>query len=167
LKGADVLIEAFQRIAHRFPSHRLKIAGFGPDCEFFERLCKGENRIELITPVPHSLALQLISACSVFVLPSRTEAMGRVLLEAMAFRKPIVASRVEGIPTYVRDGYNGILFQPGDVEDLAKKLDCVLSDAHLAATLAENGYETVHEHLSEAKYCERFNEMIEAVIRKS
>jgi glycosyltransferase involved in cell wall biosynthesis len=167
LKGADILIKAFQQIARQFPDHHLKIAGFGPDREFFDNLRMAEDRIEIISPAPHPLVLQLISACSVFVLPSRTEGLSRVLLEAMAFRKPIIASRVGGTPACIADGHNGLLFESNNAEDLAEKLKRVLSDQKLAATLARNGYETVHECFSEAKYSEHFDAMIDTVLCKT
>ena len=58
-----------------------------------------------------------MARCRVFVLPSRTEAMGRVLIEAMAMGKTCIASAVDGIPHYVRDEDTGLLFRSGDAAD--------------------------------------------------
>src|SRR5688572_1993439 len=103
LKGVDVLIQAFNRITDRHPDVRLRIVGHCPDRTPFEALAGGNPRVSLERAVPRDEAMKLMGGCSLFVLPSRSEAMGRVLLEAMAARKPIVASAVDGIPHYVRD----------------------------------------------------------------
>lgn len=167
LKGVDILIKAFQQISHEFPDHKLFVVGYTLDQPFFDALRGGDDRIEFRKGVKPSIALDLISACSVFVLPSRSEAMGRVLLEAMALRKPIIASRVDGIPSYIEDGRNGLLFEREDVEELASRLKRVLADREVAERLARNGYETVHDRFSEAEYAKRFDEMIDAVLGRN
>ena len=80
-----------------------------------------------------------MAGCSLFVLPSRTEAMGRVLLEAMACKKPIIASNVGGIPEIIKDGYNGLLFESENVDDLAEKIRLVLSNKKYPTMLRNNG----------------------------
>ena len=61
-----------------------------------------------------------MSTFDIFVLPSLNEGMGKVLVEAMLLKKPIIASRVGGIPDLIRDGENGILINPASPDDLAK-----------------------------------------------
>jgi glycosyltransferase involved in cell wall biosynthesis len=164
LKGADVLIKAFQRVSRRFPNYRLKVVGYTPDREYFEALAAGDPSVELHGPVRYEEVLKLMAECAVFVLPSRTEAMGCVLLEAMACRKPIIASRVDGIPTYVKDGFNGLLVEPGSVDDLAAKLQIVLENEAYARKLADNAYRYVHEELSEHVYLDRFSTLVERAV---
>lgn len=166
LKGVDVLIKAFQQISDAFPHYTLKIVGYTPERAYFERLAAGHPRIELHWPVPYERVVELMGECSLFVLPSRTEAMARVLLEAMASRKPVVASRVDGIPTYIRDGYNGLLVEPGDVDDLAEKMRRILADEALSRQLADNGYHYVRTHLSEEAYLAKFSAMVEDVLSR-
>lgn len=166
LKGVDVLIQAFRAISEEFPEYTLKVYGYTPDRPHFERLAAGHPRIELHGPVPYETVIRLMAGCVLFVLPSRTEAMGRVLLEAMASRKPVVASRVDGVPTYVRDGYNGLLVEPGDPDGLARAMRRVLGDPTLAARLAENGYRHVHSDLSEARYLAQFTGLVEAALKR-
>ena len=102
-----------------------------------------------------------------FVLPSRTEAMGRVLLEAMACQKPIVASNVDGIPSVVEHERNGLLFESENVGDLASQLRRVLLDRDLAGKLAQEGHRIVHEKLSEACYLKKFVSMVDCVLELS
>ena len=106
-----------------------------------------------------------MTACSLYVLASRTEAMGRVLLEAMASEKPIIASNVDGVPTVIRDGYNGLLFVSESVDDLADKMRTVLSDKQRATTLARNGLEYVMSNLSEACYLNKYQEMVRQTLK--
>jgi len=164
LKGVDILIKAFKLISDEFPEYRLKIVGYCPDKSYFQKLAEGNNKIELCDPVFHDEAIKLMSRCGLFVLPSRTEGMGRVLLEAMASKKPIIASNVDGIPYYIKHGFNGLLFESENVEDLAEKIRIILSNPDYAKKLAENGYKYVHEHLSEEHYVKCFKKMIEEVL---
>jgi glycosyltransferase involved in cell wall biosynthesis len=167
LKGVDLLIRAFNSIADRFPEYRLLLVGYCPEPAPYHALAGGNSRIEIRGPVPHDAALQLMAGCSVFVLPSRIEAMGRVLLEAMAFGRPIVASRVGGIPHYVRDGVTGLLFDSEDVNGLAAQLSRLLGDATFAASIGSAARAHVLQHLSEDMYASRFFEMVERTICRS
>lgn len=162
LKGVDVLIRAFRRIAVDFPEHRLKIVGHIPDPAPLVELIGDCRQIELHRAVPHAEALTLVSRCSVLVLPSRSEGMGRVLLEAMAAARPVVASRVGGIPHYVRDGYNGFLFTSENDAELAEKLARLLRDPALARELGANGYRLVRTELDEDTYAREFAAMVRA-----
>jgi glycosyltransferase involved in cell wall biosynthesis len=164
LKGVDVLIRAFNRITDRFPDHRLVIAGYCPDPERYVKLAGGNPRVEIRPPVPHDEAMRLMAGCSLFVLPSRMEGMGRVLLEAMAARRPIVASAVGGIPHYVQHERHGLLFESEQDQDLARQMERVLADPDFAARLAAAGHEYVRSTLSEEQYAERFRDMVEAAL---
>jgi glycosyltransferase involved in cell wall biosynthesis len=162
-KGMDLLIRAFVSIASRFPECKLRLMGYFPDRSELDRLACGCQQIEFVKPGPYEAALKTISDCSVFVLASRTESMGRVLLEAMAARKPVIASAVGGIPHYIRDNDNGLLFQSQNVEDLAAKLAAVLSSAELRTRLADRGYQRVMAEYDEHTFVRSFQRMLQAV----
>ena len=137
-KGVDILIKAFNKIYKDFPEYTLKIVGYFSDKAYLVELAQGNNNIELCNPVWHDDAMKLLSKCSLFILPSRSEAMGRVLLEAMASKKPIIASNVDGIPTYIKHGYNGLLFESENIDDLAEKMKTILGNEDYAKQIAEN-----------------------------
>ena len=82
---------------------------------------------------------QLINTFDIFALPSLNEGMGRVLVEAMAMGKPIVASNIGGIPDLVKDGSNGILFPPRDVDAMAEAIIKLLLDRELAMKMGKEG----------------------------
>lgn len=164
LKGVDILIKAFNKIYEDYPKYILKIVGYCPNKKYLRELIGGNERIELLDPVWYEKVIELMSACSLFVIASRTDACPRVLLEAMASKKPIVASNVDGIPSVVRNEETGLLFESENVEELAEKMRRVLSNEEFANKLAENGYKFVKNNLSEECYFKKFNRMIEEVL---
>ncbi len=102
--------------------------------------------------------------CYFCALTSRTEGMDRVLIEAMASGKPVIGSNLGGIPDVIKDGRNGFLFESENVDDLADKLDRVLSAPKLARRMGEEGKKTVKEKFSSQKYVENFKNMIMVII---
>jgi glycosyltransferase involved in cell wall biosynthesis len=82
---------------------------------------------------------EIMQILDVFVLPSLNEGMGRVLLEAMASGKPIVASNVGGIPDLVKDGQNGFLVRPGDVNGLSLAIKKLIEDKELRVKMGARG----------------------------
>ena len=87
-------------------------------------------------------------AFDIFVMPSVTEGLGTSLLDAMACEKPIVASRVGGIPEVVLHRETGLLVRPTDVDQLADAIVRLLRDRELAARLAATGLARVRERFT-------------------
>ena len=87
----------------------------------------------------------LLGALDVLVLTSLWEGLPRVVLEAMVAGKPIVATRVDGTPEAVRDGENGLLAEPRDVDGLAERVNRLITDPALARRMGERGRERVAE----------------------
>lgn len=163
LKGVDILIKAFLKISPEFPEHRMVVAGWCPDPKeksYFTDLGQGNPKIELLDPLKYEDVIRYMTSCSVYVSASRTEAMGRVIVEAMASRKPVIAANVDGIPHIVKHGMNGLLFEKESVDDLAEKLKEVLSNPELAEHLASNAYEYCQANLSGEQYLEMYKRMI-------
>lgn len=167
VKGVDILIKAFQEISPQIPAYKLKIIGYTPNREFFLNLAAGWPKIEFFPGIPNEEALKFMADCTVFVLPSRTEGMGRVLLEAMASRKPIIASSVDGIPHYLQDGDTALLFKNENVHELAQKMLTLALDPQLRCALATNGFQHVHQHLNERQYAREFFQMVQAASQHS
>ena len=90
-------------------------------------------------------------ACvDVAVLPSYFEGMGRVLLEAMAMGKPVVGTRVGGIPDLIEDGVNGFLVEPGNEIQLTEAILRILTEKELAKQLGANGRRKIQSRYSAA-----------------
>ena len=164
LKGADLLVQAFQRLEADFPSVDLKMLGHYPELAG-NPAAAGSGRIQVIKAVPYPEALALISGAAVLVLPSRCEGMGRVLIEAMAAGIPVIGSDVGGIPHMIRDGQNGFLFPRGNARELEDRLRRVLSDPDLAAKLGAEGLRLAHSEFDDDAWVDGFADMVEAAVR--
>lgn len=138
-KGVDILIRAFKKIASKHPEWKLKILGWFPDMTELNAAMNGHPQIYHHKPVHYREMIEHIGTCGILVLPSRSEAMGRVLVEAMAAGKPRVGSDVDGIPTVIEHGVDGLLFESENVEELAEKLDALISDPELRRLLGSAG----------------------------
>jgi len=126
-KGVATLVEAFVRLAPRFPSAGLLLVGGGPLSRDLEARIQGlglRERVHFAGPVTN--VGPWLRRMDVFVLPSLSEALSNSLLEAMAVGSAVVASRVGGNLELIQDPER--LFRPGDAADLADKLAPLLAD---------------------------------------
>jgi glycogen(starch) synthase len=128
-KGVDTLIRAAALLKTAGAS--LLLVGDGPERKQLEesaaRLGIGD-RVRFTGFVTHDSIPSILRRADVFVLPSLSEELGSVLLEAMHSGAAIVASRTGGIPALVHHGRNGLLVTPGDAPELAAAIDRLLSD---------------------------------------
>jgi glycosyltransferase involved in cell wall biosynthesis len=165
-KGHTLLIEAFKKIKDEIQEARLVIVGEG---YLYHRLRTLVNDFNLNDSVLftgfQTDVSEIIATFNVAVLPSFFEGMGRVLLEAMAMEKPVVASRVGGIPDLVENGVNGLLTTPGNVNELSDAIKRILRNKSLAANMGLAGREKVTDQFSantmvrtlDSIYCECLN----------
>jgi len=164
IKGVDILIKAFNKIYDEFPDLKLKIVGHCHGGEVERDQYKKiaiSAQVEILHPVFFNEAVTLIEQCTFFVLPSRTEAMGRVLIEAMAAGKAVIGSNVGGIPTLITDVYNGFLFDSQDVRDLSERMRLLLLNDPLRENMGKRNIDLVANKFSSRKYVEYFTNMIE------
>lgn len=141
-KGIDVLIHAFYRLYLINPSARLTIAGEGEAHEEFKALTEtlGISEAVLFTGALdiNTLANQYLSA-SCLVLPSRSEAWGLVVNEALSYGCPaIVSDRCGCAPDLILEGKTGYVFRTDDIDDLAEKMRTVESELDDIPTVATN-----------------------------
>ena len=167
LKGADLLIQAFQKVAAEFPHVKLKIMGYFPDRQKLDALVGGSAQIEILKPRPHPDLFEIMGQAMMLVLPSRSEGMGRVLIEAMAAGVPLLGSDVGGIPYIIRDGQSGLIFKRGDASSLENKLREMLRDEPLRRRMGEEGYRRAHTELNESVYVEQFTRMVKATVEQN
>jgi len=151
-KGVDLLVQAFHIIKDEFPDWRLTILGWFPDKSELLEWIDNEPRITVHAPVANDQMPEFLGRCGLFVLPSRSEGMGRVLIETAASRKARIGANVGGIPTVIEDGVDGLLFESESVEDLAQKLRKVLADSSLRQRLGDAAQKRAHESFSEENW---------------
>jgi len=104
---------------------------------------------------------RLYGVMDMFVLPSLTEGLPMALLEAIASKRPVVATKVGGIPRVVEEGSSGRLVQPGDARALARAIRDILMDPEEGRRLAEKAYGTVRETFSAATMTQRYVDIYE------
>ena len=128
------------------PNVKLLVVGSG-DSKFYGQFAELKRVRERITFVPHSSILwEYYAASDVFVFPTIYEPFGLVIAEAMASGLPIITSRVAGAADLIVDGVNGLLLRaPSDVDDLAAKIELLLSNAELRKTMGERARETAEK----------------------
>jgi glycosyltransferase involved in cell wall biosynthesis len=140
VKGYDTLLEAAALLRTRQPKVQFLLAGEGKEESRLKRLAKElrvEDRVFFLgwqQEIP-----EILSALDLFVLPSRNEGMGRALVQAMAMGKPIVATRVGGVPEVLGEGEAGLLVPPDDPVQLSQAIEQLLTDRELARKLGEGG----------------------------
>ena len=134
-KNVDGLAAAWRTAAARVPGASLHIVGKGTLTSVAESLERAGARWDREL-TPEGVA-QALDEAWVLVLPSRSEGMGRVLVEAFCRGRGVVGTRAGSIPDLVDDGVSGLLVPPDDPSALANALTAVLSDRALAARLAE------------------------------
>jgi glycosyltransferase involved in cell wall biosynthesis len=161
-KGAAELVEAIAQLRGEGVSIELDLAGKeefrGEDAEL-RRLVRESGLTDFVRfhGVLEAPALRdLYESSHVFVLPSRSEGLPMALLEAMAFRLPVVATRVGGIPDVVEDGESGLLIQPARTGELTDALRRLTSDSRLRDRLGEQAQARVRELASADIVAERW-----------
>jgi glycosyltransferase involved in cell wall biosynthesis len=163
IKNTEVLIDAFSCIWPKFPEFKLVIAGSGPSLKNLQLKVKNK-KLQAAVVFTGQLSLEgvrdVMKDCYAFVLPSLSEGLPRVLLEAMALSKPVIASNVGGIPEIVKDGENGFLIAPHDVRGLVKRLERLIESPALSKKMGQAGHGFVKENFSSKRYTENYISMI-------
>ncbi len=127
--GFDVLLKAWARLAVLHPSWHLTIVGDGPSKTSLKKLIEKNNLFSSTEIIPAASDLyNLMSCADIYVSPAREEEALSELLDAMASKLPVVASRVKGAEALVKHGVNGLLVGVDDEKNLADSLDQLMVD---------------------------------------
>jgi len=140
IKRTDDVLLAFKRLRARGVDARLCMVGDGPDRAAIERRAHdlGIVRDTLFLGYQESVA-PFYAAFDAFILPSANEGTPVTAIEALAAGRPVVATRVGGVPDVVRDGEDGFLVEAGDVEALAERLASLAADPGLRERMGAAG----------------------------
>lgn len=136
-KGTFDLLHAVVALAPSYPELRVLLGGDGDlDAVRSEAEALGiSSHVSLLGWVKGADKAHLLEEATAFVLPSYNEGLPMSVLEAMAYGLPVVSTPVGGIPEAVRDGTEGFLVPPGDVRQLADRLNRLLADSALRARM--------------------------------
>ena len=164
IKGGDVVIDAFARLAAEYPNLRLVFAGPDQGCrdddgkmwtlpEYVSSHISDPgiaNRLEWLGSQPHDALPALRQKALVTIVSSRSETFGNTATEAMAQGCPIVSSTGGGLVEVIRDGYSGLHCRVGDPINLAERIAELLEDPERAATLGANAMKDCAERFAPA-----------------
>jgi glycosyltransferase involved in cell wall biosynthesis len=160
VKGVEFGIRAFALVKNKRPNLYMALAGEG------EQLCKLQNLVNDLGINNHVKFLgvrndlpDLLAAADSILIPSLNEGFPRTAIEAMAAGKPIVATRVGGIPEAIIDGKTGILVPAKDIPAMAEALISLIDDALLRERLGAAGAKLAKKNYSINNYVNRLNEL--------
>ncbi|MFC1658436.1 glycosyltransferase family 4 protein [Candidatus Omnitrophota bacterium] len=156
-KGHIYLLKAISKAIKAIPEISCLIIGDGQlraQLELEARSLGLGNKV-IFTGIRRDIP-QLLSLTELIVMPSLKEGMPFAILEAMAAKKPIIASRAGAIPDMIEDGIDGLLVEPGDVDGLRIAIESLLKNQEKATLLARNGYEKIKSRFSSRKMAEDY-----------
>ena len=145
-KGFDVLIKALAIARDRGVVMDLVIVGEGGERDSLSTLAQDTDvakHIFFVGNQSHEIALKFFKDCLFFVLASRAEGLPLVIVEAMASGKAVIATKIDGIPEIIYDGYSGILVKVDDPDALAQALIKLYHDSEFRSRLGACGREQV------------------------
>lgn len=149
-KGVQYLIKAMPKILRKNSDTTLVIVGvdygFKNHLEDLSHKLGLGNNVLFTGPISNEGLLKAYSACDVFVLPSEREGLPTVILEAMASRKPVVATNIGGNPYVIEDGVTGFLVEYGDETKLADKIIYLLENEDIREKIGKNARKKVEDY---------------------
>jgi glycosyltransferase involved in cell wall biosynthesis len=149
LKGVEYLIKAFKSIKQDNPRLKLVVAGSGDYEPYLRRVAQGTDGILFLGYVGSPITKKLLyKNCLTVVVPSIYETFPMVVLEAMAYGRPVVGSDVGGIRSLIRHGKNGFLVRPKNVGELGIFINRLYEDSTLRERMGMFGRSLVEKEFT-------------------
>ncbi|MEO0232996.1 MAG: glycosyltransferase family 4 protein [candidate division WOR-3 bacterium] len=154
-KGIKYLIYAFQKVLEKYKNVKLLLGGTGPleeEIKFLVAKMNLKDSVKFLGWVPREELPKIMKEADFIVVPSivtetgDTEGLPTVIIEAMGMGLPVIASDVGGIRDIIKDGVNGLLAVPGNVEDLSFKMMKIIENEELKKKLSKEGKETAKNY---------------------
>jgi len=167
VKRVQDVVKVFARVAAAMPA-RLMLIGDGPDRSAAEHLAlqlKVQDRIHFVGKQDN--VNELLPLADLMLMPSEMESFGLAALEAMACSVPSIATRVGGVPELVEDGCNGLLFNVGDVDSMAKAAIALLSDDSRLALLSKTARQTAQNQFCASRIIPLYEQYYDRVIART
>jgi glycosyltransferase involved in cell wall biosynthesis len=155
-KDHQTLLAAFERAAAQRPDLHLLLVGSGELIDSLKLAARQQPRSQQI----HFLgtrpdARRILGLADLYIQPSQGEAFGLAVVEAMLAQRPVLAARCGGMVEYIRDGENGVLFQPGDAYDLAGKIITLAADPNRLQRMGDAARQTALWRFDPRRYAAR------------
>ncbi|MEM5782469.1 MAG: glycosyltransferase family 4 protein [Candidatus Aenigmatarchaeota archaeon] len=170
-KGLDILLKAFSKVLRIFTKENFKlvIVGEGPEKAYLKKLAEKLRITNLVVFTgfqPNEKVQLYYDAADIFVLPSREESFGIVLLEAMAHKLPLIGADNGGIKDIIRPGMNGLLFKTGDVNSLISALIYLIKNEEERINMGNKGAHLVWLEYNSEKIYSILNNIYTSIIRR-
>jgi glycosyltransferase involved in cell wall biosynthesis len=168
LKGIDTLIQAVEILKDKNVKVEVLLIGEGKDYNHYKnrvKKAKLESEIKLIGLKKPDEVAELIMTSNALILPSYSEGFPRVIIEAFACSRPVIASAVGGIPELVRDGENGFIIEPGNPEVLADKILNAWQNPDQMKLMGQIGKKIVWGMFGTKLYVEDYSTMIHVLLK--
>jgi glycosyltransferase involved in cell wall biosynthesis len=164
-KGYDILVEAISYLDKDLPKHCFFVYGEGPERNNLRNQSEKlgvADRIQFCGFVDDLLSI--FREMDFMVLPSRSEGMPNVVLEAWSQQLGVLATSVGGLPEMITDGHNGFLVKPSDPRHLADKLTKAIRSRSRMHEFGEKGLETLKERYSFTRQSELLSHIYETIL---
>lgn len=167
--GLDILLKAFAKLEQKDPGRALlRIAGSGPELGRLQALAIHlgiSGIVEWLGEIPNCRVADFYKKTDVIVVPSRQESFGVTAVEGSACARPIIASRVGGLPEVVLDGETGIMAEPGDIESLVQAMERLIHNPEERAKMGKAGREFVLKHYDWQRNVTQMEEVYYSLIK--
>ncbi|MDZ7336670.1 MAG: glycosyltransferase family 4 protein [candidate division KSB1 bacterium] len=165
-KGIFDLIEAIPSVIAQYSNVRFIICGSG-QINKARQLCEApkiQKYVEFPGWVDERTKLNFLHQANILVLPSYYEELPYAILEGMAAGLAIAASRVGGIPSLIENGVNGVLFEPGNISEIARSLNFLIANHEIRMAMGKNNIDKIKDQFSPAKISASFLEVYQTLI---
>jgi glycosyltransferase involved in cell wall biosynthesis len=167
-KGQHLLIEAVERLVQQGWRVKLRLVGAGTDEASLRQLAaqiKNSQSVIFEGAVNQNYIRTVYAKADLFCLPSFAEGIPVVLMEAMAMGIPCVTTRITGIPEIIRDGIDGLLVAPSDLDGLVETLAKLMGDVELRERIARSGRARIQEQYDLCKNVRKLAAIFDERIR--
>lgn len=162
-KGIETVINALPKVIGAIPNMRYTVIGSGDDLERHMRLArelKVSSHVQFRGAVDEQELRESYEASDLFIMPSAGEGFGIVFLEAMHYRKPVIAARCTAVPEVVVDGVTGVLVEYGSVKEVANAIIRLGRDRELRQWMGQNGFDRLQENFTFARFNELWSDLL-------
>jgi glycosyltransferase involved in cell wall biosynthesis len=166
-KGVNIAFKTIEEILSEKDDVKAIFVGSGElEDELKQKTKNYDERITFMKNISDDKLINLYQKASVFVLPSKYEAFGKVLTEAMSCQTPVVATRVGGIPDVVKDDETGYLVDYGNWDGMKEKIVKILNDSKLRDKLGRKGRKHVVENFDTKVIVDKLEKVYEKAIKR-
>lgn len=167
-KGGDIVLTAFASVVNRFPKARFVIAGDGPERTRMQNqayeLGIGDS-VEFIGRIDNAGVPSLMNDVTLVVIPSRHESFGVVALEAALMARPVVATRVGGLPEVILHNETGLLVEKEDSLSLAESICYLLDHQEIAIRMGQTARSRTQKQFAWKQHVDAYDSLYHKLIR--